>query len=69
MLTKNDLQQIQEVVNSEIKPVKKDIKTLKSDVSEIRKDVKAIISYFDRDYVNLRKRIERIEEHLGFANP
>ncbi|MGA3292225.1 MAG: hypothetical protein ABSC49_03730 [Candidatus Microgenomates bacterium] len=42
------------------------IKPLKSDISKIRKDVDTMLSMFDREYVDLRKRVERIEEHLGF---
>ncbi|MEK7517587.1 MAG: hypothetical protein AAB583_03475 [Patescibacteria group bacterium] len=34
-------------------------------ISRIKKDIKAIISYFDQDYIILRKRIERIEGHLS----
>jgi predicted nucleic acid-binding Zn-ribbon protein len=62
---------VKEVVKEELKPIKKDISTLKSDVgtlkqdvSEIRKDMKKIINFFDREYLELRKRVERIEEHL-----
>lgn len=72
MLTKNDLQQIGIVIDEKLKPVKrditiltKDVSTLKKDVAQTRTDVKVLISYFDREYVELRKRIDRIEEHLG----
>ncbi len=56
MLTKNDLDQIKKV----LEPIKKD-------VAQTRKDVKVLIAYFDREYVDLRKRIEAIEEHLGLT--
>ena len=56
MLTKTDLQEI----NKLIKPVKQDVK-------EIRKDVKALINYFDREYLELRARVEKIEEHLNIS--
>ena len=78
MLTKSDLRQIQKVVKREIKsevdPLKKDIKTVKSDVStlkkdvtKIRKDVNVIVSLFDREYLELRARGDRIERHLDIA--
>ena len=60
MLTKNDLKEIAKL----IEPINKDIKTLKKDMAQTRNDIKVIISYFDREYVELRKRIDRIEEHL-----
>ena len=83
MLTKNDLSQIGEIVQNEtrkivqvetrkivqeeIAPLKKDIKTLKSDVTEIRKDIKKIVNFFDREYLELRNRVENIEQHLGIV--
>ena len=57
MLVKKDLTQIRGVF-------KEEIKTLKNDVSKIRKDVDVMLSMFDREYIDLRKRVERIEEHL-----
>ncbi len=69
MLTKTDIKQIDNVVSKgikkEISPIKKDIRTLKSDVSEIRRDIKTLINYFDRKYLEIRARVERIEEHLN----
>ncbi len=47
MLTKTDFDQIKKIVE----PIKRD-------VSQTRKDVKVLISYFDREYADLRKRIE-----------
>ncbi len=40
---------------------------MKSDISVIRKDVKQIVSFFDREYVELRERVEFIEHHLGIS--
>lgn len=69
MLSKSDLKQIQQVVQKENSPIVRDIKTIKSDVSQIRKDIKTIVNYFDREYLELRKRVERIEEHLNLEPP
>ena len=57
MLTKSDLQQIDRLLE-------KRINTVKEDVAQIRKDVKIIVNFFDKEYLALRKRVERIEEHL-----
>jgi len=65
MLTKKDLSEIQKIVQKEINPIKNDVKTIKSDISQIRNDVKTIVNFFDREYLELRKRVERIEEHLN----
>lgn len=71
MLTKDDLKEIRGVVREEIKaeidPLKKDVKTLKSDVSAIRKDIKQIVTFFDHEYLELRERVEKIEDHLGIT--
>jgi peptidoglycan hydrolase CwlO-like protein len=45
--------------------IEKGMKTLQSDVTSIRKDVKSIVSFFDSEYLELRKRVEKIELHLG----
>jgi predicted nucleic acid-binding Zn-ribbon protein len=71
MLTKDDLNQIKKIVEpiqKDINTLNKDMSTLKKDVAETRKDVKVLIAYFDREYVELRKRIDRIEEHLGLSD-
>lgn len=64
MLTRKDLSEIQKIVQKETNPIKKDVKTIKSDISQIRKDTKTIVNFFDREYVELRQRVGRIEEHL-----
>lgn len=51
----------------QLKPIKKDIATLKEDVSEIRKDMKSIVRFFDREYLELRRQIECIEDHLNLS--
>jgi len=73
MLTKIDVKQIRQAIKEELynHPTKQDLakelKSMKNDIAEIRKDTKGIVSFFDRGYVELRKRIERIENHLGFS--
>ncbi|OHD25943.1 MAG: hypothetical protein A2Y38_05700 [Spirochaetes bacterium GWB1_59_5] len=49
------------------KIMKEELKPIKQDIAEIRGDIKAIISFFDREYIALRRRVERIEEHLQLA--
>jgi hypothetical protein len=68
MLTKSDLKNIGDIVQNEIQPVRRDIKTLKTDVTKIRKDMNMVLGYLDKEYIDLRKRVERIEEHLGLPS-
>ncbi len=50
MLSDNDLQKIGKLMDTRLRPIKKDIKNL--------------ISYHDEFYIKLRKRVEKIEDHL-----
>lgn len=62
MLTKTDLKDIDLVVS---KRIRQELNPVKKDVIQIRKDQKTIISFFDNEYLELRKRIERLEHHLN----
>jgi hypothetical protein len=48
--------------------LKVDVRSLKSDVKKIRKDINVIVSSFDSDYIELRTRVESIEDHLGISS-
>ena len=76
MLTKSDLSQIQKVVNTETtkivnvetkKIIVQELKPIKDDITHIRKDMKTIVNYFDKEYLQLRKRVERLENHLHLS--
>ena len=73
MLTKTDLNQISELLDTkfdvELKPIKKDIKSLKKDVSRIRKDQGTMLDLLDKEQMQQLKRIIRLEEHAGLPNP
>ncbi len=59
MLTKSDIETLKSILVT-----KEDLKPIKNDIVNIRKDMKVIINFFDHEYLDLRKRVERIEEHL-----
>lgn len=65
MLIKDDLRQIKAIVregvSSEVAPFNGGINVLKKDVATTRTDVKVLIAYFNCDYVDLRRRIGKIE--------
>lgn len=71
MLDKNDLVQITEIVRQvvehELKPVKKSLSNLEADSRKMRRDINTIVSALDNDYLDLRQRVERIEEKVGLA--
>ena len=78
MLTKTDLLQIRKVVREEIEStnrtvkilqyevsiIKKDVQGLKKDMAKVKKDLNLVVSFFDHEYLDLQKRIERIENYL-----
>lgn len=83
MLDKSDLRQIRAIVQEETRaivqketraivqeelvPIKKELKTIKEDIIQIRKDQNAIIKFFDEEFLNLRQRVDRIEEVLHIS--
>lgn len=58
---------VQSEIEKGLKPIKQDIKTMKEDITFLREASNAIISYFESEYLSLRKRVERIEEHLNLT--
>ena len=81
MLTKTDLKQIEgivqgvvrnetrQIIQQELEPIRKDTKTLKKDMRYVKKTIDIMVRMFNEDNVKLRKRVEKIEDHLGFVQP
>ena len=66
MLTTNDLNRVEEIVNRVVnKVVDRKISGLENKV--IRK-INIIISHFEGEDLNIEKSIERIEKHLNLNN-
>ncbi len=77
MLTKGDLSQIQKIVQSETRKIVQsetrkivhgELKPIISDIKKIKSDISLIVRSFDRDYVVLRRRVDRIEDHLHLSS-
>ncbi len=65
MLSKGDLDQIRKAVSTEVNAqLKSEFKPVKTDIAKIRGDVSTIVNFFDREVLDLRQRVERIEEVL-----
>ncbi|MFH1841114.1 MAG: hypothetical protein ABH807_03105 [Candidatus Shapirobacteria bacterium] len=82
MLTGQDLKKIDglftkrigEEFKRELDPIKKDIagikhelEPMKKDIVKIRKDQKTIVNFFDREYLDLRERVDVIERRLNIG--
>ncbi len=48
------------IIRKELAPIKKDIKVIKDDIN-------MVIDGFDKDYLGLRARVDRIDDRLGFT--
>ncbi len=59
---------VKQIIQKEVSPIRKDIQTIKKDITQIRASQNEIINFFEREYLELRQRIERIEEHLGITS-
>lgn len=66
MLTQHDLKQIENIVGRVIDRKLED--KLDQKLKPIRRDIKTIISFFDSEVIDIRKRVDRIERHLELTN-
>lgn len=81
MLTKDDLiaigqvvdqrleKRLNDVLDERLSPIERDIKSMKRDMTKVQKDIRVMLAVLDRADVELRRRVERIEEHLGLTKP
>lgn len=69
MLTKTDLVEIGKLLDDRLeKKLNSKLSPLKDDIAEIRKDQKLIVSFFDKEYLDIRKRVEKIEAYLKLSS-
>lgn len=61
MLTKTDLNAINKLIKTENQVLRKE---MKKGFDKLNKKLDKAINFLDRDYINLLKRVERIEQHL-----
>lgn len=63
MLTKEDLQAIKSLISDAV--IRGNNSLEKKLRRAIKKESRVVINYFDREYLGLKKRVERAEDHLG----
>ena len=75
MLTKNDLDQIEQRLSKQLKSIKldqrlsKQLKSIKLDLSKIKKDTSYTVNFLDREQLKLGERVKKIEKHLELPTP
>lgn len=52
-------------IQKDIQALTNRIKNLEIVTNKIQKDIKSIINFFDKEFLRLRKRVEKVEEHLN----
>lgn len=52
-------------LQKEIRALASRVKNIEIAIKKIQKDIKSIINFFDKESLQLRKRIERIEDRLN----
>jgi hypothetical protein len=55
---------IEGALEEHITPIREDIRAINHDMTKIRKDMTSLTSFFDDEYLELRRRVERIEAVL-----
>ncbi|HJZ05854.1 hypothetical protein A2634_04075 [Candidatus Amesbacteria bacterium RIFCSPHIGHO2_01_FULL_48_32] len=66
MLTYQDLKKIGEMFENKFdERFKINIKPIQSTLRKVNKDIKLIINFFDREMIDLRKRVKVIERELN----
>ena len=76
MLTKGDLNQIRGVVKEETDPIQKELKEHGKLLNQhgkllrsLKKDQNTMLDMLDKEQMQQRKRLTRVEEHLGLPTP
>lgn len=49
-------------IQQDVRELKNRVKNLEIQVSKIQKDIKSIVDFFDKEYLALRKRVDKLEE-------
>lgn len=67
-MTKQDLTQIKDVVREVVKDeITKELKPIHKKLNKLEKKIDTTINFFDHEVLSDRKRIDRIENHLGIS--
>lgn len=54
-------------IQSEIKVLSDRVKNLEIGFKKIQKDIKSIVNFFDKEYLELKKRVKEVENHINLT--
>lgn len=63
----NNIEKAIAPIKKELTYIKKEMVPIKKDIVKIRKDQKTIVNFFDKEYLDLRERVEVIERRLNIG--
>lgn len=52
-------------IQNDIRQLAERAKNVEIAINKIQKDIKSIVDFFDKEHLELRKRVKRLEEHLN----
>jgi len=55
-------------IQKDIRELKSRIKNLEITTNKIQEDIKKFVGFFDEEYLQARKRVERLESHLNLPS-
>ena len=55
-------------IQKDIRELKSRIKNLEITTNKIQKDIKKFVGFVDEEYLQVRKRVERLESHLNLPS-
>jgi len=66
MLNDSDIKKIKVAVRSDLENLlKSELKPIKNDIAKMRIDISTMIAFFDKEVIELRTRVSKIEEILN----
>lgn len=67
MLNQSDLEQLEKLLDRKLEEkLEEKLKPIKRQLRQLRKDQRVMLRLLDKEQMDQRKRIVRIEEHLRF---
>ena len=54
-------------LKTDVGTLKKDVKSIKKNMRYVKKTINVLVPFFNKEDVQLQKRVRRIEDHLGIT--
>lgn len=68
MLTNDDLIQLKKLLKPtelNTRYIRKELNNVKKDLSKVRRDLNKVITYFDDEHIELKKKVDTIADYLN----